>query len=78
MELRFANVKVKDVIIFNSKVHITQATLDCLGGEFEVEPGHGEERNDYIKKHGTTTYLIADREVDKAKVSHLTIEITHF
>ena len=54
--------------VFFRKVHITQATLDCLNDEFAVEPGHGAERNEYIRKDGIQTYFIADSEVEKAKV----------
>lgn len=40
------------------RVHITQATLDYLGGEYEVESGHGATRNQYLRDNGITTYFI--------------------
>ncbi|XP_014242089.1 Ca(2+)/calmodulin-responsive adenylate cyclase isoform X3 [Cimex lectularius] len=40
------------------RVHITQSTLDYLGGEYEVEAGHGGTRNQYLRDHGITTYFI--------------------
>ncbi|CAH1122560.1 unnamed protein product [Ceutorhynchus assimilis] len=40
------------------RVHITQATLDYLGGEYEVEPGNGGSRNQYLRDHCVTTYFI--------------------
>ncbi|UYV81663.1 ADCY1 [Cordylochernes scorpioides] len=40
------------------RVHVTQATLDCLQGAYEVEPGQGAERNSYLREHNVTTYLI--------------------
>lgn len=40
------------------RVHITQSTLDFLGGEYEVEAGHGGTRNQYLRDHGVTTYFI--------------------
>uniref|UniRef100_A0A8C4QS62 adenylate cyclase n=1 Tax=Eptatretus burgeri TaxID=7764 RepID=A0A8C4QS62_EPTBU len=40
------------------RVHISQATFDCLKGQFEVEPGEGEKRNDYLREKGVKTYLV--------------------
>lgn len=40
------------------RVHVTQATLDYLNDEYEVEPGNGAERNAYLRDHNMTTYLI--------------------
>ncbi|XP_061708848.1 adenylyl cyclase 78C-like isoform X3 [Cydia pomonella] len=40
------------------RVHISEATLQCLNGAFDVEPGEGEARDPYIREHGITTYLI--------------------
>ncbi|XP_065200273.1 adenylate cyclase type 1 [Planococcus citri] len=40
------------------RVHITQATLDSLGGEYEVEAGHGATRNQYLRDNNVTTYFV--------------------
>ncbi|XP_053087581.1 adenylate cyclase type 3-like [Pangasianodon hypophthalmus] len=40
------------------RVHISQATMDCLHGEFEVEPGNGGERCEYLMEKGIDTYLV--------------------
>ncbi|CAH1183148.1 unnamed protein product [Phaedon cochleariae] len=40
------------------RVHITEETLKCLGNDYVVEPGHGGERNTYLKDHNIDTYLI--------------------
>ncbi|XP_063232754.1 Ca(2+)/calmodulin-responsive adenylate cyclase isoform X3 [Bacillus rossius redtenbacheri] len=40
------------------RVHITQATLDYLGGEYEVEAGHGGTRNQYLRDNSISTYFI--------------------
>ncbi|KAE8597127.1 hypothetical protein XENTR_v10016361 [Xenopus tropicalis] len=40
------------------KVHITKNTLECLNGDYEVEPGYGHERNSFLKKHNIETFFI--------------------
>uniref|UniRef100_A0A4X2LE03 Adenylate cyclase type 1 n=1 Tax=Vombatus ursinus TaxID=29139 RepID=A0A4X2LE03_VOMUR len=40
------------------KVHITKTTLECLNGDYEVEPGFGHERNSFLKKHNIETFFI--------------------
>ncbi|NWV23440.1 ADCY3 cyclase, partial [Origma solitaria] len=40
------------------RVHISQSTLDCLKGEFEVEPGEGGSRCDFLRDRGINTYLV--------------------
>lgn len=41
-----------------SRIHITRATLQYLNGDYEVEPGHGGERNAYLKEQHIETFLI--------------------
>uniref|UniRef100_A0A672G7U4 adenylate cyclase n=1 Tax=Salarias fasciatus TaxID=181472 RepID=A0A672G7U4_SALFA len=40
------------------RVHISQSTLECLHGEFDVEPGNGGDRCDYLRERGIDTYLV--------------------
>uniref|UniRef100_A0A8C1N6M4 adenylate cyclase n=1 Tax=Cyprinus carpio TaxID=7962 RepID=A0A8C1N6M4_CYPCA len=40
------------------KVHITRATLECLNGDYEVEPGNGRERHSFLLKHDIETFFI--------------------
>ncbi|XP_072537718.1 adenylate cyclase type 1 [Salminus brasiliensis] len=40
------------------KVHITRATLECLNGDYEVEPGYGNERHAFLSKHAIETFFI--------------------
>ncbi|XP_006634632.1 adenylate cyclase type 1 [Lepisosteus oculatus] len=40
------------------KVHITKTTLECLNGDYEVEPGYGHERNSFLQKHDIETFFI--------------------
>ncbi|KAJ8272783.1 hypothetical protein GJAV_G00093380 [Gymnothorax javanicus] len=40
------------------KVHITRTTLDCLNGDYEVEPGNGHERHAFLQKHEIETFFI--------------------
>lgn len=46
------------VLLLCRRVHISQNTMDCLKGEFEVEPGDGGSRCDYLQEKGIVTYLI--------------------
>lgn len=50
--------KEKHPIFLSRKVHITKTTLECLNGDYEVEPGYGHERNSFLKKHNIETYFI--------------------
>ena len=40
------------------KVHITRTTLECLNGDYEVEPGFGHERHAFLQKHSIETFFI--------------------
>uniref|UniRef100_A0AAY4AJU5 Adenylate cyclase type 3 n=1 Tax=Denticeps clupeoides TaxID=299321 RepID=A0AAY4AJU5_9TELE len=40
------------------RVHISQSTMECLHGEFDVEPGNGGDRCEYLKERGIETYLV--------------------
>lgn len=40
------------------RVHVTRATLDALGGEYEVEAGHGDTRDAYLRDNGVDTFFI--------------------
>uniref|UniRef100_A0A8C2DP48 adenylate cyclase n=1 Tax=Cyprinus carpio TaxID=7962 RepID=A0A8C2DP48_CYPCA len=40
------------------RIHISQATLDCLAGVYETEEGRGYERNEFLRKHKIDTFLI--------------------
>ncbi|XP_062858249.1 adenylate cyclase type 1 [Trichomycterus rosablanca] len=40
------------------KVHITKATLECLNGDYEVEPGYGHERHAFLSDHAIETFFI--------------------
>ncbi|XP_071108871.1 adenylate cyclase type 1-like [Haliotis cracherodii] len=52
------------------RVHITQATLDNLHGQYEVEPGHGGDRNSYLKEEAIETYLIKAKLPRRPGVFH--------
>nr|XP_028687253.1 adenylate cyclase type 3 isoform X3 [Macaca mulatta] len=54
------------------RVHISQSTMDCLKGEFDVEPGDGGSRCDYLEEKGIETYLIiaSKPEVKKTAIQN--------
>ncbi|XP_062033308.1 adenylate cyclase type 7 isoform X3 [Lepus europaeus] len=42
------------------RVHITEATLSHLDKAYEVEDGHGQQRDPYLKEMNIRTYLVID------------------
>ncbi|XP_037672345.1 adenylate cyclase type 7 isoform X2 [Choloepus didactylus] len=42
------------------RVHITEATLNHLDRAYEVEDGHGQQRDPYLKEMNIRTYLVID------------------
>nr|XP_033701115.1 adenylate cyclase type 7 isoform X7 [Tursiops truncatus] len=42
------------------RVHITEATLNHLDKAYEVEDGHGQQRDPYLKEMNIRTYLVID------------------
>lgn len=43
-------------------MHISADTLKCLNDVYEVEPGYGSERDNYLKDRNVVTYLIKQVE----------------
>lgn len=56
------------VVLLYRKVHITKSTLECLNGDYEVEPGNGHERNAFLQKHEIETFFIVPSH--RRKVTH--------
>uniref|UniRef100_A0A673ZU47 Adenylate cyclase type 8 n=1 Tax=Salmo trutta TaxID=8032 RepID=A0A673ZU47_SALTR len=48
------------------RIHISRATLDCLGGVYETEEGRGHERNEFLRKHKIDTFLIRHAPTEEA------------
>jgi hypothetical protein len=44
--------------LFTRRVHVSNVTLDCLNGAFEVEKAGGEKREEALRQAGLTTYFI--------------------
>lgn len=49
------------------RVHISADTLKCLNDVYEVEPGYGCERDNYLKDRNVVTYLIKQVEPLKSR-----------
>ncbi|KMQ88305.1 adenylate cyclase type 8 [Lasius niger] len=54
-------------INFIKRVHISADTLKCLNDVYEVEPGYGTERDNYLKDRDVETYLIKQVEPLKSR-----------
>lgn len=46
------------VCALHRRVHVSQSTKDSLQGEYELEPGNGGERCEYLLEKGIDTYLV--------------------
>lgn len=51
-------ILLQEVCVPHRRVHISQTTKDSLHGEFELEPGDGGERCEYLLEKGIDTYLV--------------------
>lgn len=40
------------------RVHVSEVTLGFLNDDFEVEPAHGERREEMLRQAGVKTYFI--------------------
>jgi adenylate cyclase 8 len=68
-----------DVIIANhmesggipGRVHISEATLKCLNGAYDVEPGDGESRDNHLKMMNIKTFLITRTEPLRSRKNRL-------
>lgn len=56
------NRYIKNIYINFRRVHISEDTLNCLNDVYEVEPGNGTERDNYLKERNVVTYLIKQVE----------------
>ena len=61
--------------IITRRVHITQATLEHLRGEYEVEPGNGHLRNEDIASMGVQTYFIVPPQRRKKTLLFNTLHV---
>ncbi|XP_063678873.1 adenylate cyclase type 5-like isoform X3 [Bolinopsis microptera] len=46
----------------SGRVHISASTRACLPSDIQCEPGHGEDRDKYLKEKQVTTYLVLNPE----------------
>ncbi|XP_060937538.1 adenylate cyclase type 3 isoform X2 [Limanda limanda] len=60
------------------RVHISQSTMECLHGEFDVEPGNGGDRCDYLREKGIETYLVVlpKGAVGKSGINGVKLSVT--
>ncbi|XP_067844528.1 adenylate cyclase type 8-like [Heptranchias perlo] len=54
------------------RIHISKATLDCLGGDYEIEEAHGQERSELLKQHNIETFFIKEKDQQhREQVPHM-------
>ncbi|CRL07366.1 CLUMA_CG020344, isoform A [Clunio marinus] len=56
------------------RVHITKTTLEYLGDKFEVEPGNGAAREQYLADHKIESYLIVPPKKSNLDLQTLSIQ----
>lgn len=61
-----------DLFDIPRRVHISEKTLQCLSGEFEVEPAFGEKREETLRAAGLKTYFIKNVLIPVSELSTLT------
>ncbi|XP_074600208.1 uncharacterized protein LOC141854435 [Brevipalpus obovatus] len=59
------------------RVHITQATLDCLHNEYDVEPGNGADRNATLRQHNVVTHFIIPPQQRRKPFLFNTLSVRH-
>ena len=69
-------------------MHISEFTYNLIKDSYEVEDGHGADRNDYLKEQNIKTYLITEAKENleerksevniKRAVSLFSYQFNHF
>uniref|UniRef100_A0A672L7U6 adenylate cyclase n=1 Tax=Sinocyclocheilus grahami TaxID=75366 RepID=A0A672L7U6_SINGR len=74
----FASNALRLCLNSGRRVHISQNTLECLHGEFDVEPGNGGDRCEYLKERGIETYLVVVPKgpVGKSGINGVKLSVT--
>uniref|UniRef100_H2MEQ6 adenylate cyclase n=1 Tax=Oryzias latipes TaxID=8090 RepID=H2MEQ6_ORYLA len=58
------------------RIHISRTTLDCLGGIYKTEDGHGGDRNEFLMKHNIDTFLICPSEERNGFIEPIKVQRT--
>ncbi|XP_067881675.1 adenylate cyclase type 8-like [Heterodontus francisci] len=57
------------------RIHISEATLNCLGGYYETVAGHGQERNAFLEQYNIKTFFIEQNDDIYGELPRLRVSI---
>ncbi|XP_041063780.1 adenylate cyclase type 8-like [Carcharodon carcharias] len=57
------------------RIHISEATLNCLGNEYETEEAYGQERSDFLRMYRIKTFFIKQQDEFRGVMPQIRVSI---